>query len=45
MNNLWFLDDFPKLWEDNEENNLYNAEDVFSENYLENNILEENFLF
>ncbi|MBS7656072.1 hypothetical protein KEJ50_06215 [Candidatus Bathyarchaeota archaeon] len=44
MDNLWSLDEFPKLWESGEENNLYDPEDFFSENYLENNVLEENFL-
>lgn len=47
LDELWNFEDFPKLWEDETEDNLYCMnDDAFSFNYnsLENNALEENLL-
>lgn len=47
LDELWNFEDFPKLWEDEPEDHLYNMNNdafLFNYNYLENNALEENLL-
>jgi|YelNatPaOPRAMG01_1025707.scaffolds.fasta_scaffold33677_3 hypothetical protein len=42
MDNLWNFEDFPRIWENDTNDNPYDMEDVFAGNYLENNSLEGN---